>query len=177
MLTREGVEIRDARRAPRASAPVVRSRARRRCWSTRAITAISWRRRSTSSRKSSATRSRIISTWSNERVRAAGEAAVRLARTRAPVDLGLRHRLLCRAGRANTGSSASRALPVEIDVASEFRYRERAAASRAGSRSSSRNRARPPTRWRRCATPRSTSSTSSRSSTCRPRPSRARATW
>ena len=35
----------------------------RRSWSTRATIAISWRRKSTSSPKSSATRSRIISTW------------------------------------------------------------------------------------------------------------------
>ena len=42
-------------------------------------------------------------------------------------------------------------LPVEVDIASEFRYRE--APLRAGRawRSSFRNRARPPTRWRRCA--------------------------
>jgi glucosamine--fructose-6-phosphate aminotransferase (isomerizing) len=40
-----------------------------------------------------------------------------------------------------------------IDIASEFRYRERRCA-RAIWRSSSRSRARPPTRWPRCATPR-----------------------
>ena len=40
-------------------------------------------------------------------------------------------------------------LPVEIDIASEFRYRERAARSRRSRRSSFRNRARRPTRWRR----------------------------
>ena len=43
-------------------------------------------------------------------------------------------------------------------------------------RSSSRSRARPPTRWRRCAMRASTASTCSPSSTCRPRPSRAKAT-
>ena len=39
-------------------------------------------------------------------------------------DLGLRHGLLSPASSPNIGSSASRSLPVEIDVASEFRYRE-----------------------------------------------------
>ncbi len=46
-------------------------------------------------------------------------------------------------------------LPVEVDVASEFRYRE-PPLPKGGWRSSSRSRARPPTRWRRCATPRPT---------------------
>ena len=50
-------------------------------------------------------------------------------------------------------------LPVEIDIASEFRYRE-APLDRATSRSSSRSRARPPTRSRRCAMRASTGSTS-----------------
>ena len=43
-----------------------------------------------------------------ERVRAAETLPFDFARARAAVDLGLRHRLLRRAGRANTGSSASR---------------------------------------------------------------------
>ena len=47
--------------------------------------------------------------------------------------------------------------------------------ARAISRSSFRNPARPPIRWRRCATPRRRARTRSRSSTCRPRRSRARA--
>jgi glucosamine--fructose-6-phosphate aminotransferase (isomerizing) len=67
-------------------------------------------------------------------------------------------------------------LPVEIDVASEFATARRRSI-RAISRCSFRNRARPPTRWRRCATPKSRSSTCFRSSTCRPRRSPARATW
>ena len=75
----------------------------------------------------------------------------------------------------NTGSSNSRGLPVEIDVACEFRYRDRRS-SPAGWRCSSRNRAKPPTRWRRCATPRARADDRRRSSTCRPRPSRARPT-
>ena len=44
-------------------------------------------------------------------------------------------------------------LPVDIDIASEFRYREQPLAARA-CRSSSRSRARPPTRSPRSATPR-----------------------
>ena len=67
-------------------------------------------------------------------------------------------------------------LPVEIDVASEFRYRE-VHCSPAGSQSSSRSRARRRTRSPRFATPRRRSSTCWRSSMCRPRPSRARVTW
>ena len=62
-------------------------------------------------------------------------------------------------------------LPVEIDVASEYRYRE-APVDTAGSRSSFRNRARRPTRWRRCATRRSAARRSSASSMCRLRASR-----
>ena len=50
-------------------------------------------------------------------------------------------------------------LPVEIDVASEFRYREAPLAAGQSRDRSSRSRARPPTRWRRCATPRRRSST------------------
>ena len=42
----------------------------------------------------------------------------------ADLDHRLRHRELCAATSPNTGSSGWRALPVELDVASEFRYRE-----------------------------------------------------
>ena len=58
-------------------------------------------------------------------------------------------------------------LPVDIDVASEFRYRELPLdAGRAGARSS-RSRARPPTRWPRCATAKSAGADDrARSSTC-----------
>ena len=76
----------------------------------------------------------------------------------------------------NTGSSASpgcRSRSISPPNSATARRRS----SRAISRSSSRSRARPPTRWRRCATRASTSSTCCRSSTCRPRPSRAKATW
>ena len=65
-------------------------------------------------------------------------------------------------------------LPVDIDIASEFRYREQPLSPRRACRSSSRSRARPPTRWPRCAMPRARGRRSPRSSTCRPRPSRAR---
>ena len=60
-------------------------------------------------------------------------------------------------------------VPVELDVASEFRFRE------APLRSSFRNPARPPTRWPRCATPNPKGFTRFPSSTCRVRRSRARA--
>ena len=67
-------------------------------------------------------------------------------------------------------------LPVEIDVASEFRYRERAArAGRPGDVRLAIGRNRRHARDA-CATPRSTSSTCCPSSMCRPRPSRAKAT-
>ncbi len=52
-----------------------------------------------------------------------------------------------------------------------------AAARRAIWRCSSRSPGKPPTRWPRCATRASRSSTSCRWSTSRPRPSRAKATW
>ena len=90
---------------------------------------------------------------------AAGRSAVRFPHPRADVDVRLRHRLLRRAGRRNTGSSAlrgcrSRSTSHPSSAIARRRCR------RAGSPSSSRSRARPPTRWRRCATPRSRSSTS-----------------
>ena len=87
----------------------------------------------------------------DERVRAAGELPFDFTQARAAVDLGLRHRLLCRAGRANTGSSASRACRSRsMSPPNSATARRRCA--RAISRSSSRSRARPPTRWPRCAT-------------------------
>ena len=90
-------------------------------------------------------------------------------------DLGLRHRLLCRPGRANTGSSASRGCRSRsISPRSSATARRRC--RRTGWRCSSRSRARPPTRWPRCATA-SAAGPAHRcaSSTCRPRPSRAKA--
>ena len=95
---------------------------RRRSWSTRATIAISWRRKSTSSRKSSATRSRIISTW-----RPSACAAGKL-----PFDFAKIDRISISAcGTAYYAGLVAKywferfaRLPVEIDVASEFRYRE-----------------------------------------------------
>ena len=55
----------------------------------------------------------------------------------------------------NTGSSASRGCRSR-STSPRSSATARRRSSRAGWRSSSRNRARPPTRWRRCATPRST---------------------
>ena len=109
-------------RAARSNAPCSDRRPRP-SWSTRATIATSWRRRSTSSRRSSATRSRTISTWR-------------------PSACGCRP--TCRSTFARSSASSISAcgtayyaglvgkywferfarLPVEIDVASEFRYRE-----------------------------------------------------
>ena len=93
------------------------------CWSTRPITATSWPRRFTSSPKWSAIRWRATSTWRPS---------------------GFRCRWRCRSTSATSSASRSTAcgtasyaglvakywferlarLPVEVDVASEFRYRE-----------------------------------------------------
>ena len=67
-------------------------------------------------------------------------------------DLRLRHRAIMPAWSPNTGSSgspASRSRSTSPRSSATARRRCRAAAPR----SSSRNRARPPTRWRRCAMP------------------------
>ena len=82
------------------------------------------------------------------------DAAVRLrGRCSARVDLGLRHRLSTPGSSANTGSSAwracrSRSTSPRSSATARRRW------SRAAWRCSSRNRARRPTRWPRCATPR-----------------------
>ena len=76
----------------------------------------------------------------------------------------------------NTGSSASPACRSRSTLRPSFAIATRLIAT-ATWRCSSHNRARPPTRWRPCATRASRASTSSPSSTCRPRPSPARATW
>ena len=97
VISRTSVEIRDAA-GSRGRTRACTRRRRRRSWSTRATIAISWRRRFTSSRRSSATRWRTTSTWRPSRSPAGG-AAVRLQEARPDFDLGLRHRLLCGAGR------------------------------------------------------------------------------
>ena len=84
----------------------------------------------------------------------AGSAAAATCRSTSPASTAahhhrLRHRLLCRAGRRNTGSRRSRACrwkptwPRNSAIASRR-------CPRAARRCSSRSRARPPTRWRRC---------------------------
>ena len=93
----QGVEVRDVDGASVKRA--VRSRPPRRSSSTRATIAISWRRKSTSSRRSSATRSRIISTWRTSACGCRSTLPFDFKQARPHVDLGLRHRLLCRPGR------------------------------------------------------------------------------
>ena len=67
-------------------------------------------------------------------------------------------------------------LPVDIDVASEFRYREMPISKHERRASSSRSRARPPTRWRRCAIAARPACRSAPSSTSANRRSRANPT-
>ncbi len=82
-------------------------------------------------------------------------------------DRRLRHLVPCRAGRRNTGSSSIARVPVEVDIAVGIPLSRRRRCRRAAWRSSSRSRARPPIRWRRCATPRARASASSPWSTSR----------
>ena len=106
---------------------------------------------------------------------AADGAAVRFPRAETHFDRRLRHGLLRRHGRRAIGSSASRTCRSKsISPRSSATATFRSIPAR--SRSSSRSPARPPIRWRRCATRASTASTSFPSSTCRPRPSPAKAT-
>jgi glucosamine--fructose-6-phosphate aminotransferase (isomerizing) len=91
--------------------------------------------------------------------------------------LGLRHGLATPAMWRNTGSRQLAGLPVDIDIASEFRYREPPLREQAGRSSSAVGRDRRHARLR-CAMPEGKGQRAScRSSTCRPRPSRARAIW
>ena len=121
VMTRKGVEIHDEQGA-RVERAVIKSTARRRWW-TRATTSTSWPRKSTSSRKWSATRSRITSTWSNEKVALPDKL---------PFDWKKLKRLSISAcGTAFYAGLVAKywferfaKLPVEIDIASEFRYRE-----------------------------------------------------
>ena len=84
------------------------------------------------------------------RTRASARTAVRARRSRQDDDHRLRHRLPCRAGRQilarthrpHPGRDRHR-LGIPLPRAGD--------AARTARRSSSRNRARPPTRWRRCA--------------------------
>ena len=91
----------DARRCIKSAAGAL--------WSTRAIIATSWRRRSTSSRTSSATRSRLSRLRRAERRRLPGELPFDLAQLDRLTIVACGTAYLCRAGRANTGSSSWRA--------------------------------------------------------------------
>ena len=110
-------------RGPQASSATCSSRAPRRSWSTRATTAISWPRRSTSSPRSSATRSRTTSTW---RPNGCG------CRSTLPFDFNKLQRISISAcGTAYYAGLVGKywferfaRIPVEIDIASEFRYRD-----------------------------------------------------
>ena len=122
VLHRDGAES-PRRERQQGRARRCRSRRPRRSWSTRATIAISWRRRSTSSPRSSATRSRTISTWRPSAC-ACRRTAVRL---RASID----RITISACGTAYYAGLVAKywferfaRLPVEIDVASEFRYRE-----------------------------------------------------
>ena len=92
-------------------------------------------------------------------------AAVRLRQSHPALHLGLRHRILCLPGR----QILVRALG---EAAGRCRYRLRVPLPRerrstpAARRCSSRSRARPPTRWRRCAIAARKASTSCPSSMC-----------
>ena len=98
-------------------------RRRRRCWSTRAIIAISWPRKSTSSPRPFRTRSATMWTW------AARRSALRET---LPFDFAKLTRLTISAcGTAYYAGLIAKywferyaRLPVDVDVASEFRYRE-----------------------------------------------------
>ena len=144
-------------------------------WSTRATTATSWRRRSTSSPRSSATRSPIISTWRPASVVLPDRAAVRLPRRSS----GCRSRPaappITPGWSPSTGSSALRACrsrsmsPPSFATASR-RWRRGAGAFRLAIRRDRRHARLAALRQGAGAARRSPSST------CRPRPSRARAT-
>ena len=103
-----------------------------------------------------------------------GEAALRFQDARPHHHHRLRHRLLCRARRqilVRARGAACR--PKSISPRSSATAKRRC--RRTASPSSSRNRARPPIRWRRCAIASRKASTRWPSSTCRNRPSRAKA--
>ena len=121
VMHRSGVEIYDRTRPPGRRARKS-SRSPAPCSSTRATTAISWRRKSTSSPRSSATRSPTISTW-------------RPARSPFPISASTSPKIprvtISACGTAYYAGLVAKywieryaRVPVEIDIASEFRYRE-----------------------------------------------------
>ena len=117
-----------------------------------ATTATSWRRRSTSSRKWSATRWRAMSTWrpSASRCRSSCRSTSRTSSASTSRPAAPR---ATPASSQNTGSSVLRACRSRSMSPPNSATAKRRCA-RAISRSSSRNPARPPTPWPRCATPR-----------------------
>ena len=100
------------------------SRTRRRSWSTRATIAISWRRKSTSSPRSSATRWRTIIDFADGADAAAGRAAVRFRASSSACRCRPAAPPTMPAWSAKYWFERFARLPVEIDIASEFRYRE-----------------------------------------------------
>ena len=122
VMSRSGRDRPRRERRDRPAARCIKS-ARRASWSTRPTIATSWRRKSTSSRKSSATRWRTISTW-------------RPRRSRCPMTLPFDFAKLDRISISACGTACIAGqiakywferlarLPVDIDIASEFRYRE-----------------------------------------------------
>ena len=121
VLTREGADIRDA--AGKLGQAPHRSAARpAACWRRRAITATSWPRRSTSSPRSSAIRSPITSTWRRMRLKPfAWPVDPKSSRASPIVACGTAY-MAGLVGKYWIERFAR--LPVEIDVASEYRYRE-----------------------------------------------------
>ena len=105
----------------------------------------------------------------------AARPAVRFCQDRPAGDFGLRHRLSRRPDRQILVRALAR-LPVDIDVASEFRYREMPLSKNERSAASSRSRAKPPTRWLRCAIAARPACRSAPSSMCANRPWRANPT-
>ena len=162
-------------RQPTRSSARSSSPARRRRRSRRAITATSCRRRSSSSRSSSPRRCRRY-VRPFEREVALPDCDFDLAIDRAGHDRRLRHQPIYAGMVAKYWIEQFARVPVDIDVASEFRYREPVLrAGRAGAVHLA-NRARPPTRSPRCATRARSGSGSPSSSTCRPARWRARRT-
>ncbi len=165
-----------ARRRPaRTSSAPCSSPTPRRSWSTRATTAISWPRRSTSSRKWSAIRSRTISTW-----RTSGSLPDPLPFDFAKLDrisisacgtayyAGLIGEVLVRTLRAAPGRDRCRlGIPLPRGAADGRRSRDLRVAIGRDRRHAGLAALRQSRRGSTCC----------RSSMCRPRPSRGKATW
>ena len=172
VLTRDGADS-TTRPGETVDAPRSARSRRRPFWSTRATTAISWRRKSTSSPRSSAARSPIISTCRPSAWRCPSNCrSIRRRSTRVTI-AGLRHRLLRR---------PDRRILVRALRPPAGRYRRRlrvplprGAARRGGLTLLCRSPARPPTRSPSLRYAKAHGQhISSPSSTSRLRPSRAR---